>query len=1082
MTDLLESLNPVQREAVQHTEGPLLILSVAGTGKTRVITHRIAYLIRHHRVSPFNIFAVTFTNKAAEEMKIRLQSLVGEINTLPWVSTFHSSCARILRREIHHLGYDRSFSIYDTTDQLTAIKEIIKAFHLSLNNPNAVLGEISKAKTDFFSPEKYAMSADGFFETSVAQVYRSYQDLLRANNAVDFDDLIKLTVDLFEANPNVLESYQDMFRYILVDEYQDTNHGQYRLVRALAEKHQNICVVGDDDQCLPAGTLVQTPNGTTPIENLHWEDSVVAAAGRGTTLTAEVSGIHRKWYEGKLVKIKTQSGAILRATPNHVLFSRLSNVPDLYHVYLMFRRNRGYRIGISKGTRSDGFKDHPLQPGVRQRCAQEKAEKVWILKTCQTRAEAQMWEQYYAFEYGIPTTVFDAARHTSLMQQNHINFIYKQIDTASNAKRLMRDLYLFHDYPSYRPKPISGNKSPDRQIVNFTMFSDKRVSQQSPWHAHRVSLNTTDRELEKQLQSQGHHTRTGRRNTWRIEKVRLDYEEALKLANQIAHAGGGLEIQSGAFLVGNRKYDFQPASQIQPKMYLATEQDGELVDDLVESVEWEDYQGYVYDLDVDCLHNYIANGICVHNSIYSWRGADINNILDFEKDYPSTKVMRLEWNYRSPKTILDAANAVIRNNRMRKEKKLIPFDKDNTGDPITCYEAYDERDEAEYVIQQIKELQRNGRKYSDCVIFYRINAQSRTFEDALRGANIPYQIVGGIRFYERQEIKDIMAYMRVIVNPADTVSIKRIINVPRRGIGDVTVQKIEAFAYDEGIALFEAIQRVGEVPTLNNGAKNKVRQFAELITSFNPNDPPTRTAEDILDRSDYLRILRNEGTIEAQSREENLREFIAAVAEYEEVETEPTLTGFLERVTLVSDIDSMEDENDVVTMMTLHSAKGLEFEITFMVGMEEGLLPHQRSFNSEAELEEERRLCYVGLTRGQQITFLTHARSRRLFRDIDYCIPSRFIEEIPPDLLSQGSPFESPRRPVVSSYDPDEPDYEDEVSFPYDVGDVVYHSKFGRGKVTAIDGHGFDMRITVRFERGSEKTLAAAYARLQRVG
>ena len=1077
MTDLLESLNPVQRKAVQHTEGPLLILSGAGSGKTRVITHRIAHLIQHHGVSPYNILAVTFTNKAAEEMRTRLENLIGYSEL--WVATFHSTCAQILRRDIHHLGYERSFTIYDTADQQTLIKELIKTLQLRLNSPGAVIGEISRAKSDFVSPEEYTKRAIGFFETSVAQIYPMYQDFLRENNALDFDDLIKLTVELFDDNPNVLEYYQEKFRYILVDEYQDTNRGQYLLVNALAQKHQNICVVGDDDQCLPAGTLVQTPDGTTPIENLHWEDSVVAAAGRGKTLAAEVSGIHRKWYEGKLVKITTQSGAILRATPNHVLFSRLSNVLDLHHVYLMFRRDRGYRIGVSKGTRSDGFKDHSLQPGVRQRCTQEKAEKVWILKTCQTRAEAQMWEQYYAFEYGIPTTVFDAAGHTSLMQQNHINFIYKHIDTASNAKRLMRDLYLFHDYPSYRPKPISGNKSPDRQIVNFTMFSDKRVSQQSPWHAHRVSLNTTDRVLEKQLHSQGHHTRTGRRNTWRIEKVRLDYEEALKLANQIAHAGGGLEIQSSAFLVGNQKYDFQPASQIQPKMYLATERDGELVEDLVESVEWEDYQGYVYDLDVDCLHNYIANGICVHNSIYSWRGADINNILDFEEDYPDTTVLRLVQNYRSTKNILEAAYHVIRNNQKRKEKQIWTDNK--KGSAITLHEATEDIREADYVLRQIREWRGRGRKYGDCVIFYRINAQSRTFEDALRGANVPYQIVGGIRFYERMEVKDIMAYMRVIVNPADTVSIKRIINVPRRGIGVATVQKIEDFAYDEGIPLFEAIQRVGEVSTLNNGAKNKVRQFAELIASFNANDPPARTAADLLDRTGYLQALRSEGSIEAQTREENLQELVAAVTEYEERETEPTLSGFLEKITLASDIDSMEDKSDVVTMMTLHSAKGLEFPIVFMVGIEEGLLPHQRSYDSEAELEEERRLCYVGLTRAEEHVYLTYARSRRLYRDIDYRIPSRFIEEIPSELVDEGPSYESPQRPVVSSYDPDEPDYEEEVSFPYDVGDVVYHSKFGRGKVTAIDGHGFDMRITVRFERGSEKTLAAAYARLQRV-
>ena len=761
MTDLLESLNPVQREAVEHIEGPLLILSVAGSGKTRVITHRIAYLIQHHGVSPLNILAVTFTNKAAEEMKSRLENLIGEKSQLLWASTFHSSCARILRREIHHLGYDRSFTIYDTTDQQTVIKELIKTLQLSLNSPGAVLGEISRAKSDFVSPEDYAKRAESFFEASVAQIYPMYQDLLRQNNSLDFDDLIKLTVELFEANPNVLEYYQDKFQYILVDEYQDTNQGQYLLVNALAQRHHNICVVGDDDQ-----------------------------------------------------------------------------------------------------------------------------------------------------------------------------------------------------------------------------------------------------------------------------------------------------------------------------------------------------------------------------SIYSFRGADINNILDFEKDYPKTKVLHLEQNYRSPQNILDAANAVISNNQKRKEKELISFNKKIEGNPVTCYQADNERGEADYVVQQIKGWRAHGVKYGACVIFYRINAQSRSFEDALRNANIPYQIVGGTRFYDRMEVKDILAYMRVIVNPADTVSIKRIINVPRRGIGVATVQKIEAFAYEEGIPLFAAIQRVGKVSTLNNGAKNKVHAFAELIASFNPNDLPTRTAEDLLDRTDYLHVLRNEGTIEAQSREENLREFISAVAEYEESETEPTLEGFLEKITLASDIDSMEDKSDVVTMMTLHSAKGLEFGITFMVGMEQGLLPHRRSFNSEAELEEERRLCYVGLTRGQSQAYLTYARQRRLFRDIDKCFPSHFIGEITEDLREPGStyrlpktrpvldnirrhspdlleppnanlrsieyipprlrdreaPHESPRRPVVSSYDPDKPDVEDDVSFDYKVGEIVHHAKFGRGKITAINGSGSRTHITVRFERGFETTLAATFVRLQRMG
>lgn len=717
MTDLLDSLNPVQRQAVQHTEGALLLLSGAGSGKTRVITHRIAYLIRHHGISPFNILAVTFTNKAAGEMKTRLENLVGErTSKLLWVSTFHSSCARILRRDIERLGYSSSFTIYDTADQLTLIKEILKAlkFREEQNNPRAVLSTISNAKNALMTPEIFASTADGFFEQQVAQIYRVYQTFLRENNALDFDDLIMLTVELLESCPDVLEYYQNKFRYILIDEYQDTNHSQYRLVRALAQKHQNICVVGDDDQ-----------------------------------------------------------------------------------------------------------------------------------------------------------------------------------------------------------------------------------------------------------------------------------------------------------------------------------------------------------------------------AIYSWRGADIKNILDFERDYPNTTILRLEQNYRSTQNILGAAYEIVRHNRRRIDKKL--WTENQTGELITCYEAQDENDEAGHVIQEIERWRARGVKYGDCVIFYRINAQSRTFEDALRGANIPYQIVGNVRFYERMEIKDLLAYLRVIVNPADTISLRRIINVPRRGIGPTTIQRLENFAQAEGISLFDAVMRANRISTLRYAAQEKVRVFAELIESFNADDSPVQTVEALLDRSGYLENLKQENTIESQSRLENVRELITAAAEYEEREAEPTLVGFLEMITLVADIDNMDDKSDIVTLMTLHSAKGLEFPIVFMVGMEEGLLPHQRSFASEAELEEERRLCYVGITRAKESIYLTHARSRRLFGQTDYRMPSRFIEEIPEELLKREDAYQPLRRPTISSYDPDEPDTDDGQSFDYSVGEVVYHMKFGRGRITAISGYGEDMRVTVRFERGIEKTLMAGYARLQRL-
>ena len=715
MTDLLESLNPVQRQAVQHAEGPLLLLSGAGSGKTRVITHRIAYLLRHHRVSPFNLLAVTFTNRAAGEMKSRLEGLVGEETTkLIWVSTFHASCARILRRDIERLGFSRSFTIYDTVDQLAVVKEILKNLQMreEMNNPKAVLSQISKAKNDFVTPDEFLQTADGYFEENIAKIYPLYQDYLRENNSLDFDDLIGLTVKLFSSCPDVLDYYRSKFRYILVDEYQDTNRGQYLLVDALAKEHRNICAVGDDDQ-----------------------------------------------------------------------------------------------------------------------------------------------------------------------------------------------------------------------------------------------------------------------------------------------------------------------------------------------------------------------------SIYSWRGADINNILDFEKDYPQTAVLRLEQNYRSTQNILSAAYEVVRNNQRRKEKKL--WTGNGQGDLIDCYEAIDEVDEAKYVIKQIREVRSKELKYADCVIFYRINAQSRAFEEALRGANIPYQIVGGVRFYERMEIKDLIAYLRVIVNPDDSISLRRIINVPRRGIGGTTLAKLEDFADEEQIDLFSALRRVNEISTLRVAAKTKIQEFVQLIESFDPARPPEDIINELLDVTGYLTFIKSDNTIEAMGRVENVSEFISAAARYEGNEPEPTLSGFLELITLVADVDDMDDKSDVVTLMTLHSAKGLEFPIVFMAGVEEGSLPHQRAFADEAELEEERRLCYVGLTRAKERASLSHARTRRIHGVEDYRMPSRFIEEIPPDLINHIDKYETTHQPTVRSYDPDEPDYDVGSSFDYSVGEFVFHPKFGKGKITGISGAGQNMRVTIRFARGDEKTLVAEYASLQ---
>ena len=717
--NLLSNLNSVQREAVQHTEGPLLILSGAGSGKTRVITHRVAYLMKHHRVSPFRILAVTFTNKAANEMKERLDTLVGEgMSKNLWVATFHATCARILRRDIEQLdGFTKNFTIYDKGEQVTVVKDIIRQHGLDdkMYNPRTIHDLVCKAKNNSIKPDTYANTADGYYEKIVAQVYPMYQDTLRKNNALDFDDLLNFTVELFKKYPDVLEFYQEKFEHVLVDEYQDTNRCQYELVRYLAGEKKNVCVVGDDDQ-----------------------------------------------------------------------------------------------------------------------------------------------------------------------------------------------------------------------------------------------------------------------------------------------------------------------------------------------------------------------------SIYGFRGADIHNILDFEKNYPNTQVLRLEQNYRSTQNILDAAWSVVQNNKKRKEKKL--WTKNEKGELVTCYEAMDERDEAGFVGTKIEDWNAEGVDYKDFAIFYRTNAQSRIFEEALRSANIPYQIVGGLGFYDRMEIKDLIAYLRVMCNPFDSISLRRIINVPTRGIGATSLERLMNFAEGEEIPLIEAIDRVDEIPKINAGIKGKVRRFAKILDEFDGDDLPSDALEHVFDTTGYLENFKGQRTIEAQNRVENIEELRNAVYEYEMIAEEPTLSDYLENVALIADIDTMQtddrtDETNIVTLMTLHSAKGLEFPFVFIVGMEEGFLPHKNSVNSEAELEEERRVCYVGITRAMEQLYLVHAQARRTWSGAEYRVPSRFIEEISPHLIQHVDRYNSPFSQPEISY------VEEEQVDLYAIGQIVHHPKFGRGKVTKLSESDSSTYVTVRFDRpgAGSKQFDAALAQLQAV-
>lgn len=733
--ELLEGLNPQQKEAVLHTEGPILVLAGAGSGKTRVITHRIAYLIQEKGVAPWSILSLTFTNKAAREMRDRIEALIGARVLDIWSGTFHSCCVRILRREIERIGFNRDFVIYDTGDQETLIKDCLQRLGYNDRNfpPKQVLAYIGRAKDELISPEAYSINAASDFRMrKISDIYTLYQKKLKANNALDFDDILLHTLKIFDKNPDVLAYYQDKFKYILVDEYQDTNTAQYMLVSMLAKKHRNICVVGDDDQ-----------------------------------------------------------------------------------------------------------------------------------------------------------------------------------------------------------------------------------------------------------------------------------------------------------------------------------------------------------------------------SIYGWRGANMQNILDFEKHFHGCRVIKLEQNYRSTERILDAANNVIKNNYGRKPKLL--WTKNLTGEPVYVYKAFDERDEADFTAGMVRNaVARGDNNYGDFAVLYRINAQSRVFEDSFMKMGIPYRIIGAHKFYDRKEIKDIIAYLRVVNNPHDDISLKRIVNVPRRGIGKVTLDRAEQLAYDNGVSIYSILLEASKLSELTR-ASAKIKSFTDMLVklrSLAEYLDLTELIKSVIDQSGIIKELEQEDTIEAKTRIENIREFQSVVLDFvrNSEEEDPGLNDFLAHVSLIADVDTMADEQDRVVLMTMHSAKGLEFPIVFLAGMEEGVFPSYRSIGEESEMEEERRLCYVGITRAREKLFLTFTKSRTLFGNTTYNRQSRFIDEIPEDLLkhiSENSDLikSDVRKSVTNQISADEwkqrtASFIKAAELNTDelvAGTRVLHKKFGAGTITAREPEGSDFKLEIDFDQFGMKRLLASYAKLKSV-
>ena len=659
MSKILEKLNPSQKKAVCETEGPVLIIAGAGSGKTRALTHRVVYLIKEKNVNSRNILAVTFTNKAAQEMKERIAELLEEAgqekNRLPITGTFHSICVRILRQEIGKIGFKESFVIFDEQDQEKMIKRIMKELGISPEhfNPKSILGTISRSKNELQDFQDFKNQAEGYFEEVAAKIFETYQKKLKENNALDFDDILMYTIKIFEEFPKVLKKYQDFFRYILVDEYQDTNFAQYKLVQLLSEKHKNICVVGDDWQCFPSGSKVELIGGKKKnIEKMEKKDVLAAASGAGDISRQEVDKKITSRYRGKLLEIKTQKGRRILATPNHIFFAKLSLRNDIFYVYLMYKKEFGFRIGVAKGSRVAKSKVFSVVLGVRAN--QERADRMWILKTCKSKTEAQYFEQYFSLLYGLPTVVFLSTPNRQMkMSQKQVGEIYKNIDTFRRAKKLFSDFKLEFEYPHHFPQSTIRNGI-KRISINFTLFSDKRKGIERPWGMHRISLNSNDKKTKDLLERNNFKIRKGKNKDWRLEIFRKNYADSQKILDKLSKLLPEAILSKKAFLSRGKKFGFFPASHLRETMLVPVLEKGKIVEDEIKSVKEVEYKGSVYDLNVSEVHNYIVNDFVVHNSIYGWRGADIENILNFEKDFPGAKVIKLEQNYRSTQTILDA--------------------------------------------------------------------------------------------------------------------------------------------------------------------------------------------------------------------------------------------------------------------------------------------------------------------------------------------------------------------------------------------------------------------------------------------
>ena len=996
------NLNQRQKEAVETLNGPLLIIAGAGAGKTKTITHRILNLIING-VKPSEILAITFTNKAAKEMRERVFHLIEQDKTLnipisfnerPFVSTFHALGVHIIKENANLLGITRHFTIYDRGDSKRAVKDALEAlgYDTKQYEPGAILNAISREKSDGVNVSSYKNKIKDPFRGVVAQVWEIYENTLLREKSLDFDDLLLKTVNLLKTYPEVKKHYSKVWKYIHIDEYQDTNRVQYEIASLLAEENENICVVGDVDQCLTPNTEIKTITGNKKISEIEKGDKVISLAGHSKTCEATVTDLITKDYNGDLIEIKTDTSEI-SLTPNHILFSRIPLEYGSYYIYLMYRQDKGFRIGMAKSVRRSKVGIESI--GLQVRCNQENADKMWILKICNKKEDAIYWEVYFSSEYGIPGLVFKTGGRKMAISQDSIDKVFKNINTKSRADILFEETGLHFGYPHYIPQGTTNTNSLRNRInINLKMFDDARKSLIHPWGMSRVSINTTDKNLKEKLISNGFKPRKGKRGDWRLEITRLDYGEAEEIAKKIQLIDKNLIIIR-SIVIDKKKMFFHPASNIIPGMLVGIVKENIVSEQKVTEVTKKHYSGKVYDLNIDKVHNYIANSIPVHNCIYSWRGAEVKNILDFQRNYTNAKIITLEENYRSTQTILAAANNVIKKNVMRPDKNL--FTKNVEGEKIELLISYTEQEEARMIADEARKLIKDGCNPREIAILYRANFQSRILEEAFLNKNIPYQVLG-VKFFERKEVKDVLSFIKAAMNRDSVNDLVRVVNVPPRGIGKTTIMKVVT----------------GQENTLGPALKNKVSQFLDLLERIKATalkENPSTLIKYIIRESGMESVYKN-GNAEEQEKLENLRELVSVASQYDSLPAGEAVEKLLENASLATDQDELEKDNNAVKLMTVHASKGLEFDYVFIAGLEEDLFPHQRMNKeeiSQAEAEEERRLFYVAITRARKKVFVSYAQLRTIYGAQKVNTPSTFITDIGDEHMTTTGDIEAPR-------------------------------------------------------------------------